>query len=66
MKDLKDMLNEAQGGEWDPSFKTHKDTYNSFVKWYDKNSRYMNKYELVDMLKTIIDDIESDSLNELK
>ena len=66
MKDLKDMLNEAQGSEWDPSFKNHRDTYNSFIKWYDKHLRYMNRDELVDMLKTIIDDIESDSLNELK
>lgn len=52
--------------EWNPTLKTHKDTYNSFIKWYDKHLNHMNKEELVDMLKTIIQDIEDDQLVSLK
>ena len=52
--------------DWNPSLKSHKDTYNSFIQWYDKQLQHMNKEELVNMLKCIITDIEEDSLTEKK
>ena len=58
------FINEAD--DWNPSLKSHKDTYNSFIKWYDKQLQHMNKEELVDMLKGIITEIEQDSLTEIK
>lgn len=61
---LRCFINESD--DWNPSFKTHKDTYNSFIKWYDSKLKHMNKEELLDMLKTIIQDIEEDQLNVLK
>ena len=64
MKSLKEVIYESK--EWNPQFNQHKAAYNSFIKWYDKQLSHMNKDELVDMLKTIISDIESDSLVELK
>ena len=56
----------SEANEWNPSLKSHKDTYNSFIKWYDKQLQHMNKEELVDMLKGIITEIEQDSLTEIK
>ena len=44
----------------------HKKVYNSFITWYDKQLRWMNRDELVDMLKTIINEIETDSLDFTK
>ena len=58
------FINEAD--DWNPSLKSHKDTYNSFIKWYDKQLQHMNKEELVDMLKGIITEIEQNSLTEIK
>ena len=52
--------------DWNPSIKSHKDTYNSFIQWYDTQLQHMNKEELVNMLKCIITDIEEDSLTEKK
>ena len=64
MKDIKEFINEAD--EFNLSLNTHKKVYNSFITWYDKQLRWMNRDELVDMLKTIIDDIETDSLDFAK
>ena len=64
MKDIKTFIYEAD--EWNPSLNTHKQTYNSFIKWYDKQLNRMNKEELIDMLKSIITDIEDDSLDFIK
>lgn len=58
------FINESD--DWNPSLKSHKDSYNSFVKWYDKQLNHMNKEELIDMLKGIITEIENDSLEEIK
>lgn len=58
------FINETD--DWNPSLKSHKDSYNSFIKWYDKQLQHMNKEELVDMLKGIITEIEEDSLTEIK
>ena len=64
MKDIKTFIYEAD--EWNPSLNAHKQTYNSFIKWYDKQLNRMNKEELVDMLKNIITEIEDDSLDFIK
>ena len=58
------FINEAE--DWNPSLKSHKDSYNSFIDWYDKQLKHMNKEELLDMLKGIITEIESDSLDKIK
>ena len=65
MKNLKDiLLNENK--EFNPSgFKTHRDSYNSFVKWYDKQLKHMNKDELLDMLDFISKEIKDDSLEPI-
>lgn len=64
MKKLSEMINESK--EWNPQFNNHKQAYNSFIKWYDKQINHMNKDELLDMLKYIISDIESDTLEPIK
>lgn len=64
MKNIVDALNESL--EFNPSFRSHRDTWNSFVKWYDKQLNHMNKEELVDMLKDIVRDIEADELDIIK
>ena len=65
MKSLKEIILESSG--WEPDImKTHRDAYNSFIKWYDKQLKYMNKDELLDMLKCICQDIQDDSLEPLK
>lgn len=68
MKSLVETVNTInESDNWNPAgFRTHKDAYNSFIKWYDKQLRYMNRYELTDMLKTIIQDIEDDTLDFIK
>ena len=63
--DIFNRLNEAE--EWDPvHFPNHKKAYNSFIDWYDKQLNKMNKYELIDMLSFILDEIKSDSLDKIK
>ena len=65
MRSINEIINESK--EWNPSgFKSHRDAYNSFIKWYDKQLKYMNEDEIVDMLKVIIQDIKDHELNELK
>lgn len=64
MKSINELIAESNG--WNPSFKQHRDAHNSFVKWYDKQLRYMNKEEILDMLKGIINDIEDDTLGIFK
>ena len=64
MKDIKEFINESD--EFNLSFNNHKKVYNSFITWYDKQLRWMNRDELVDMLKTIITEIETDSLDFAK
>lgn len=64
MKDIKEFINESD--EFNLSLSQHKKTYNSFITWYDKQLRWMNRDELVDMLKTIINEIETDSLDFAK
>ena len=64
MKDLVTKIYESD--EWDPAhYGSHKQAYNSFVKWYDRQLNHMNKEELLDMLNTIIQDIKDDTLNTL-
>ena len=63
MKNIKEFINESD--EFN-SLSQHKKTYNSFITWYDKQLRWMNRDELVDMLKTIINEIETDSLDFAK
>ena len=64
MKTIEDLINEAD--EFNLSLSQHKKVYNSFITWYDKQLRWMNRDELVDMLKTIISEIEDDSLDFAK
>ena len=65
MKHITELINEAD--EFNLSFRSHKDVYNSFIKWYDKYiGRKMNKEEMIDMLKTIINEIENNDLNFVK
>lgn len=64
MKDIKNYIYESD--EWNPSLSNHKNSYNSFIKWYDKQLSHMNKEELLDMLKMIITEIEDDSLDTIK
>lgn len=64
MKDIKEFINESD--EFNLSLTQHKKVYNSFITWYDKQLRWMNRDELVDMLKTIINEIETDSLDFAK
>lgn len=64
MKSINELI--AESNEWNPSFNQHKQAYNSFVKWYDRQLNHMNKEELIDMLKNIITDIEDDSLDIIK
>lgn len=58
-------LNEAKD-EWNPSLKGHKDAYNTLVKWYDKQLRYMNNDEIMDLLQYFISDIESGTVETIK
>ena len=51
MKDIVTKIYESN--EWNPSLNSHKQAYNSFIKWYDRQLNHMNKEELTDMLKTI-------------
>lgn len=64
MKDIITKIHESD--EWNPSLNSHKKSYNSFIKWYDKCLKYMNKEEILDMLKGIIKEIEDDSLDTIK
>lgn len=64
MKDIQTFIYESD--EFNPSFNSHKQSYNSFVKWYDKQLNHMTKEELIDMLKSIITEIEDDSLDFIK
>ena len=64
MKDL--IIKIYESDEFNPSFNSHKQAYNSFIKWYDRQLNHMNKEELVDMLKTITKEIEDDSLDTIK
>ena len=64
MKNIKEFINESD--EFNLSFPQHKKVYNSFITWYDKQLRWMNRDELIDMLKTIINEIETDSLDFAK
>lgn len=64
MKTIEDLINESD--EFNLSLSQHKKVYNSFITWYDKQLRWMNRDELVDMLKTIISEIETDSLDYAK
>lgn len=64
MKTIEDLINEVD--EFNLSLSQHKKVYNSFITWYDKQLRWMNRDELVDMLKTIISEIEDDSLDYAK
>ena len=63
MKDLITKIYESD--EFNPSFNSHKQAYNNFVKWYDRQLKHMNKEELLDMLNTIIQDIKDDTLDTL-
>ena len=63
MKNLVDLINESG---WNPSLKSHKDSYNSFIKWYDKQLKHMNKDEIIDMFEMIIQDIKDDELVPIK
>ena len=63
MKNLIDIINESG---WNPSLKYHKDAYNSFIKWYDKQLSHMNKDEILDMFEMIIQDIKDDELVPIK
>ena len=65
MKHISELINESD--EFNLSFSSHKDTYNSFIKWCNKHiGRKMNKEEMIDMLKTIITEIENDDLDFVK
>ena len=64
MKDIVTKIYESN--EWNPSLNSHKQAYNSFIKWYDRQLNHMNKEELTDMLKSIIKEIEDDSLDVIK
>lgn len=65
MRSINEIIKESK--EWNPNgFKHHKDAYNSFIKWYDKQLKYMNEDEIVDMLTIIIQDIKDHELKELK
>ena len=64
MKDIKEFINESD--EFNLSLSQHIKVYHSFITWYDKQLRWMNRDELVDMLKTIINEIETDSLDFAK
>ena len=64
MKDIVTKIYESD--EWNPSLNSHKQAYNSFIKWYDRQLNHMNKEELTDMLKSIIKEIEDDSLDVIK
>ena len=64
MQHIVDYLIESD--EWNPSLNSHKQAYNSFIKWYDKQLNHMNKEELLDMLKGIVKEIEDDSLDTIK
>lgn len=64
MKHLKEFIKE--GEEFNLSLNSHKQIYNSFIKWYDKYVNKMSKEEMLDMLKTIIAEIEDDSLDFAK
>lgn len=55
-----------ESDKWNSSLKSHKDTYNSFIDWYDKQLKHMKKEELFDMLNNVIKKIESDSLDKMK
>ena len=64
MKDLITKIYESD--EFNPSFNSHKQAYNNFIKWYDKCLKSMNKEEIIDLLNTAIREIEDDSLDAIK
>ena len=65
MKKIIDIVNE--NSEWHPDIlRNHRDSYNSFIKWYDKQLKHMNKDELLDMLSFIFKEIKDDCLEPIK
>ena len=69
MKTLQEHLTSISesNSEWNPSLKSHKDAFNSFIKWYDKYiGTKMTSNEMLDMLRFIISEIETDSLDFIK
>lgn len=64
MKGLKEYINE--GSEFNPSLSSHKNVWNNLVKWFDKSLKYMDKYELLDLLRAAVIDVENDDLTEYK
>ena len=64
---MKDILTKIyESDEFNPSFNSHKQAYNNFVKWYDKCLKSMNKEEILDLVKSAIKEIEDDSLDAIK
>jgi len=64
MKDIVTKIYESS--EWNPSLNSHKQAYNNFIKWYDKCLKYMNKEEILDLIKSAVKEIEDDSLDIIK
>lgn len=64
MKNLPDFI--AENGEWNPSLNSHKKAYNDLLKWYDKCIKFMDRDEVIDLLKTAITNFEHDDFGNIK
>ena len=64
MKDIVTKIYESN--EWNPSLNSHKQAYNSFIKWYDKCLKHMDKEEILDLIESAVKEIEDDSLDVIK
>lgn len=64
MKSIKDTILEAE--EFNPSFNTHKQAYNNLLKWYDKCLRHMSGAEIIDLLKTAVQNFEDDDFSNIQ
>ena len=70
MKSIRDYINneiviEGTGDKFCPNIKSHADTYNKLLKWYDKAITRMNKDEAIDLLKYAIDQWEHDNFDDI-
>ena len=71
MKNLKEYLVEKQEITNDKlakirSLKSHTDTWNSLVNWYDKAIRHMNSTEVSELLRVAADKIDNANFDKMK
>ncbi len=64
MKGLNEFI--IEGEEWNPSLNSHKEVWNSLVKWYDKAIKKLDSHIITDMLEQAAKDMRDDCFDVLK